>query len=290
MEERFEHDDAVVAATPRPRPGGSRRRAVAVALTALLALVTLLAGCGQEQGSNTDPDQVDAVTAPKVGVCRQLEPADLRLPVNASRTVSCSGRHTAVTIAVGEVPGSLAEDGPDSPALIGWASRTCTRQFASHVGAEESTGMRTVLGWTWFRPSQKAWDDGARWYRCDLVGGSADSPALLRLPAQTRGLLAGVPGDDWMACARGTSVQRGSKVPCTRTHDWRAVSTIKLGEPRDPYPGDDVSQRRTRQFCADSVAAWLRYPASYDYAFTWFGQEEWERGNRRAICWAKTTH
>ena len=35
--------------------------------------------------------------------------------------------------------------------------------------------MRTVLSWAWFRPSEEAWDQGARWYRCDVVGGGDQS-------------------------------------------------------------------------------------------------------------------
>lgn len=259
----------------------------------LAGLLTLaLAGCGgtaQEQGSHADPDQVDAVAVPTVGACRDLTGADLALPTNASRTVPCTEDHTAVTIEAEELPEDLADLDVDDPQIVQWVGRTCTTAFERYLGAEESTAMRTILDWVWFRPSDAAWDDGARWYRCDLTGG-APGARPLALPADAEGLLAGVPQDRWMACARGDRVDDAPRVPCTRPHDWRAVTTIKLGEPDDPYPGDSVSEKRTSAFCQDSVAAWLRYPETFDFGYTWFHRAEWERGNRRSVCWAMTTH
>ena len=94
------------------------------------------------------------------------------------------------------------------------------------------------------------------------------------------------------------------KIPCSEEHTWRAVTTIVLGEPDEEYPGDKVvaGERcteemggadkvvaaRTRDYCSDSVGAWLNYPVDYDYGYTWFHEAEWEAGNRRSICWART--
>ena len=48
------------------------------------------------------------------------------------------------------------------------------------------------------------------------------------------------------------------------------MTTIKLGEKGDAYPGDRLVQVKTRDFCSDSVGAWLGYPVNYDVGFTWF--------------------
>ena len=40
--------------------------------------------------------------------------------------------------------------------------------------------MRVQLSWAWFRPSERGWDKGARWYRCDLVGGPANADVVRR--------------------------------------------------------------------------------------------------------------
>ena len=94
--------------------------------------------------------------------------------------------------------------------------------------------------------------------------------------------------DLWLVCARGASVAQGEKVPCSEPHTWRAVTTIKVGRDEDPYPGERLVEVRTRDFCSDSVGAWLGYPVDYDFGYTYFHEAEWKAGNRRSICWAKT--
>jgi hypothetical protein len=78
-------------------------------------------------------------------------------------------------------------------------------------------------------------------------------------------------------------------VPCSQPHDWRAVSIIKVGEPGDTYPGDAAVKAKTASYCKGSVSASLGYPNDYDYGYTWFGAEEWAAGNRRSVCWARTS-
>jgi hypothetical protein len=66
------------------------------------------------------------------------------------------------------------------------------------------------------------------------------------------------------------------------------VTTIVLGGTGDPYPGDRVVESRTRDYCSNSVGAWLNYPVDYKFGYTWFHAAEWKAGNRRSICWAQT--
>ena len=111
---------------------------------------------------------------------------------------------------------------------------------------------------------------------------------LRDLPTTARGLFAGHQPEDWLACARGTTVVGSTKVPCSEAHDWRAVTTIKVGLPDDPYPGDRIVEVRSRDRCRDWLGAWLHYPPDYDFGYTWFHEAEWSTGNRRSICWART--
>lgn len=257
-------------------------------LPGVLLGALLLAGCtASGQGSDVDPQQVDAVEAPELGACRELTPDDVAQPSNATRTVDCSQPHTAQTFAVGSLPESLADAAYDDEAVGAYAYRTCTGRFQKFVGGDESLVMRSVLSWAWFRPSEEAWADGARWYRCDVVGGNEESSSFVDLPAEVKGLLGGRVADTWLVCANGPTVA-APRVPCSEPHTWRAVTTIKLGEPEDPYPGDRLVEVRTRDFCDKSVGAVLGYPVRYDFAYTWFHEAEWEVGNRRSICWAKT--
>jgi hypothetical protein len=264
--------------------------AVTLRLLAVLPVVLLVAGCaGSGQGTDVDPQQVDAVEAPELGACRVLTPEDVAADSNATRTVPCSDPHTAQTFAVGALPDEFETAEYDDPRLGRYAYRTCSRRFQQFVGGDESLVMRSVVSWAWFRPSEPAWDEGARWYRCDIVGGGDASESYVELPPDAKGLLHGKPDDQWLACAEGRTVAAATRVACSEPHTWRAVTTIKLGEPDDPYPGDQVVEARTRDFCDQSVGAVLGYPQRYDFAYTWFHEAEWEVGNRRSVCWARST-
>ena len=266
-------------------------RARAGRLTVLAVVVALaLAGCGKDDGGNQDNNQVDSVEAPQVGACRVLAPQDVAQPSNASKVVDCNKSHTAETFAVGDLPAELKDAAYDAEEVGAFAYQTCSAKFQEFLGADESTVMRTIVSWAWFRPSETAWGKGARWYRCDVVGGGEESKTFAELPNTTAGLLAQQPlDDDWMVCVNGPSVQGAPKIPCSEKHNWRAVTTIKVGGPDDPYPGDHVVEVTTRDYCSRSVGAWLGYPPEYDYGYTWFHEGEWKAGNRRSVCWAATT-
>ncbi len=260
-----------------------RPRAVAVVAVALLLAGATLAGCSD--GGGADAAEEDP---PTLGACRLLDPADVAKASNTSPTVPCTEPHTAETYAVGQVPDALTDVEYDDDGLGAWAYDKCSTTFMDFLGADESLVMRTVVSWAWFRPSKVAWDDGARWYRCDVVGGGEQSKEYVDLPTTAKGLLTGLPSDRWMVCADGATVSGSVKVPCLSPHSWRAVSTIKLGDDDADYPGDKVVEAKTRDFCSDQVGAYLGYPVDYDFGYTWFHEAEWQAGNRRSVCWAKT--
>ena len=265
-------------------------RARGVGLASLVAALLLaLAGCGEDDQGDPDAGQVDSVEPPEVGACRVLTPDEVDQRSNGSRSVACDERHNAETFAVGDLPAELHDLDYADEELGAFAYRTCGEAFEEFLGADESLVMRTVVSWAWFRPSAAAWENGARWYRCDAVGGGAQSKRLIDLPTTARGLLEGKPKDKWLVCVNGETVNSGPKIPCTEPHVWRAVTTIKLGQPEDAYPGDRLVEVTTRDYCSDSVGAWLGYPPEYDFGYTWFHEGEWNAGNRRSVCWAKTS-
>jgi len=255
-------------------------RAVLLALAVALS-VGCLAACG-------GGDPAEDVAAPENGACRDLTPSDVAKPSDDTAPVPCEETHTAETFAVGDLPASFDDADRDDAGVDEWAAATCTSAFKDFLGADVSLVMRTVLSWAWFRPSEEAWDQGARWYRCDVVGGGEQSKSYVALPTTAKDLLAGKPQDEWMVCAVGRTVAGAVKVPCTEPHEWRAVTTISLGEAADTYPGDKAVESKTQDFCSKSVGAWLNYPVDYDYGYTWFQKAEWDAGNRRSVCWAKT--
>ncbi|MFL6155824.1 MAG: septum formation family protein [Marmoricola sp.] len=252
----------------------------------VLLLVGGLALCACDSGLRKD-DESDRVTAPPLGACRALSAADLTSASNHSAVVPCTRAHTAQTFAVGRLPASTGSTYADKR-HGGYVYSTCQLAFAQFLGADESTALRSRLSWAWFRPSARGWSRGARWYRCDLVGGESGARRLQNLPRDAKGLFSTSTPDAWMTCSRGATVAGGTKVACSQPHSWRAVTTVKVGQPADPYPGDRLVQVRSRDYCHDSVGGWMHYPPDYDFGFTWFKADRWAAGNRRSICWART--
>ena len=253
-------------------------------LAVLLVLGSLGSACGNPLDRETDADKL---TPPNVGACRDLGADDLHEPSNASPVVSCSKHHTAQTFATGTLPASTGSSYQDKRHGT-FVFDTCSRAFGEYVGADESLALRIQLSWAWFRPSERGWDRGARWYRCDVIGGPEGAKELRDLPEQLKGLFARDRPDAWLTCARGATVAHSTKVPCSEAHDWRAVTAIKVGQPSDPYPGDRIVEVRSRDRCSDWVGAWVHYAPDYEFGYTWFHEAEWSTGNRRSICWSRT--
>jgi hypothetical protein len=251
---------------------------------AVTALLLLLAAC---TGGAAEEDGPVDVRRPELGACRLLTPADINETSNDSAPVDCAKRHTAETFAVGTFPDHVGDE-IDDPALGAHVFEVCERKFRKFLGGNESLVMRAMVTWAWFRPTEEQWDEGARWWRCDVVGGGEESTELVNLPESAAGLLLGRPDDRWMVCVNGPSIAEAAKIPCSRKHTWRAVTTIVLGEEKDPYPGDRLVEVRTRDYCSDSVGAWHNSPVDYDFGFTWYHAAVWKAGNRRSICWART--
>jgi hypothetical protein len=260
------------------------RARLAVLATLAIAASLALTGCGGDGNAARAAHK----KAPALGACRVLEPKDVAKPHDNSAVVACTKPHTAETYAVGDLPDDYDDVEYDDEGLGAWAYRTCSQAFKKFLGADDSLVMRTVVSWAWFRPSEDAWKDGARWYRCDVIGGGEQSREYVELPTSAKGLLLGRPKDTWMVCAVGETVAGSVKVPCTEKHNWRAVTTITLGEKTTAYPGDRLSEVKTRDFCSKSVGAWLNYPVDYGFGYTWFHKAEWDAGNRRSVCWAQT--
>ena len=243
----------------------------------------LLAACSVP-GRDTAADRL---TPPRLGSCHDLAPDDLSRPADDADPVPCSKRHTTQTFLVGTLP-AFTGSSYDDRRQGRHAYQVCSRALVRFVGGDESMVMRSRLSWAWFRASKKGWERGARWFRCDVVGGPDGATRLDELPTTTKGIFNGRVHDEWMTCATGAAVAGSTKVPCSEPHEWRAVTTIKLGQPGDPYPGDRLTEVRARDYCSDSVGAWMNYPPDYEFGYTWFHEAEWTAGNRRAICWART--
>ncbi len=262
---------------------------LALAVATLVGCTSTDAPAPSADGSSQAPESAGTVTGlerPGAADCRALSSDALEEPTDDTPAVPCAGPHTAETFTVGEFTGRLATAAVDDERLSEEVLERCERRFRRYVGADASLALRTVLTWAWFRPSPDAWEAGARWYRCDLVASGAEG--LIELRGRARRVLLGQPEDRWLLCAVGEQVGNATRVPCDQPHSWRAVTTVVLGDADAEWPGARRAELRTRDFCADSVGAWLGYPVDYAYGYTWLGRAEWEAGNRRSVCWART--
>ena len=230
-------------------------------------------------GPDTDP--------PEEGACRVLEPDAIAAKSDDTDTVDCSEEHNAETFFISEFQDADNLE-YDDPRLGAQVYDQCYPRYLKFAGATPSLALRSVVDWAWWRPEEDAWEEGARWYRCDVVGGNDQSSELVDLPKTAKGLLLGIPASKWMLCADGAEVASAPKVPCSEQHTWRAVSAVVVGQPKDKWPGARVVEVNTRDFCSDWVGAWLNYPLDYEFGYTWFGKAEWEAGNRQSVCWAQT--
>ena len=267
-------------------------RLTSLAAATLLALSACTAA-GEADPGATPEEGAPATTAvvaepPAPGACRLIAPADIAAASNDSEPVPCTQPHNAETFVVGAFRGAIAEAEYDDERLGAEVYERCSRDYMRFTGANESLALRSVLSWAWWRPTEEEWEAGARWYRCDVVGGTDRSTELVQLPRTAKGLLLGIPADRWMACVDGADVSAVPPVPCSEPHQWRAVTTIVVGKEEDEYPGDRLVEVLSRDYCSDSVGAWMNYPIDFEYAYTWFGRGEWELGDRRSICWART--
>ena len=166
---------------------------------------------------------------PEVGACRGSSPATSPSRATTTATVTAPRPHRG-DVRRRRLPGQLRR-----------RRRTTTRPSAT-TASRPATGSRSspaptrasrcapCCRWAWFRPIEDAWDEGARWYRCDVVGGTEESAAV-RHPAEDRQGSAARDPRRPVAGLRGRrhgdrrppgAVQREARLACGLDHRGRA--------------------------------------------------------------------
>lgn len=137
----------------------------------------------------------------------------------------CAQATTTVTRAASTEPGLLGACRALTPADIDRSSNE-----SAAVDCDDSLVLRSTVTWTWFRSSNQAWDDGAHTWPCDVVGGGEQSRTFVSLPGTAKDLPHGRPDDRRLVCADGPTVSESVKIPCSRPHVSRAVTTLLAAE------------------------------------------------------------
>lgn len=279
-----------------------RTAAVAAGLAGLLLAGLGLAGCAPPDGVDGDltggwaalPGPTPFV--PEAG-CHPVGHRETS-SLAGYRPVECADSHVAETFHVGEFTGDAADrvtPPPDGSPERRAAYRECDEAATGFLGADFRHG-RLWLGVA--TPSSRAWEGGARWFRCELVElhGPQDWPGRNR-----RGSLAGALADESdlaLGCYQAVEPEGGADGDirlrpreCDEPHNaefagvWRA--------PDIPYPPADDEEAAVRVFrgCRERVAEYADVPDDGNLVFrtgtvaTWMSEAEWNNGDRGFRCY-----
>jgi len=211
-------------------------------------------------------------------------------PTNDNRPVPCSKRHTAQTYHVGRL--DTVVDGHllavDSQVAQRQLERTCPRKLAEYVGGSPEARALSRLKAVWFSPTIEQSDQGASWFRCDVVAVARPSTlAPLPPPRGLRGVLDRADAlDEVGLCGTAAPGARGfERVICSRRHAWRAISTSGISGGAQ-YPGVSQVREAGESECRDRVQAATGSPERFSYGWEWPTREQWRAGQRFGYCWA----
>jgi hypothetical protein len=247
-------------------------------------------GTTAAEGSPTEPVEATPPPAPKAKACYRYAFRELGRTSNDAEPVPCTGRHDAQTVHVGRL--DLVVDGHrlavDADRVRAQMARTCPRRMAAYVGGTREDRALSRFAVVWFAPTPEQAEQGADWFRCDLVAIAARD-TLHPLPARPRvaGVLDRPAGPaTYGLCGTAEPGTRGfERVICDRRHSWRAIATIPLAGGKR-YPGPARVREAGDESCRDRAAGEAEDPLSFEYGWEWPTEEQWDQGQRYGFCWA----
>jgi hypothetical protein len=269
-------------------------RSVSRRLTAFALLAVVL---GLSAACSSDKPEVKETTsapttaaappvAPPRNACYDLDLDEAAKPTSTARPVPCSSAHTAVTIKVGTVRPVV--DGHllavDSDTVQRQIASRCRAALAAHVGGSTETRRLSRLTVVWFSPTLAESDQGALWFRCDLVA-LAGRDRLAHLPRSTRNILAADHVlDRFGTCGTASpSSDRFKRVICSQRHSWRARATINL--PKGAKYLGKPAGAAADSACRDIDARLASDILKLEWSFEWPTREQWGAGQRYGYCW-----
>lgn len=245
---------------------------------------------GAGEASSTEPVEATPPPAPEAAGCYRYTFRELGRASNDAEPVACSGRHDAQTIFVGRL--DLVVDGHrlavDADRVRAQMARTCPRRMAEHLGGTAEDRNLSRFAVVWFAPTLAQAEQGADWFRCDLVA-IAGQDRLLPLPPRPR--VEGVLDRDGALTTYGLcgtaepGTPRFDRVICDQRHSWRAIATIALSG-GERYPGTARVRRSGDDSCRERASAEAEDPLSFEYGWEWPTKQQWERGQHYGFCWA----
>ena len=249
----------------------------------------------QSPSTPTSPSPTQPATAePKVGECRRTDPilSAFGGSLEVREAVPCGEIHNAQTYFVGLMnkEAQAAARSGNATRLRSLVSGICGRRLADWLGGSGEDVALSVFDFVVGAPGPKEVGPSVRWYSCDAYAIRAmNGLKLSGLPRTTRGILSSARADAWTQCNRGGFEGGTNIVVCTKTHSYRAVSGIHLGDLDARYPGSNGLESRLKDECSNRVRAYLNNTtAGFNYGVTWPSRRQWGTGDRWGICYAQT--
>lgn len=257
--------------------------------TAVLAVLLLGACTGPDatptpSASSSSPDATptpaEPVEPPVDRACYRLTYDDAVAPTAAVRPTSCAKPHTSMTFLVGELDTTV-----DSQRVQRQVASACPARFGRFVGGTVEQRRLSMLRAVWFTPTVEESDEGANWFRCDVIAVAADG-ALAPLAGQLAGVLGtGAGRERYAMCGTaepGTAAFE--RVICSADHAWRAIEIVPF-EVAD-YPGDGRVRTAGEAPCQEAGRAVADDPLNYRWSYERPTREQWNAGQTYGICWA----
>jgi len=219
-------------------------------VTAVLALLAGLLGIGTASAGETVPDPMSG--APAVGACYDLTYKQAGGDSTSEATVDCSGKHTLIVGAVGQLPESF--DWDDSSERYTYSNKICKPFWHKYYVIGKPSSYLTLLYGVWLAPTQAQRDAGARWISCEV--GIATDGVLLPLPKGGPAKATKKPASSIARCADA----RYRVTPCSKKHAWRATYAFGVtAKGKDKAVASKLEKAAART-CPRKVSSetWLR--------------------------------
>ncbi|GAA2386133.1 hypothetical protein Cme02nite_67040 [Catellatospora methionotrophica] len=266
-----------------------RGRLTAGTMLAALLMNVTLAGCGAALPDGADGQLADdwapvaevKAVVPEAGTCLDTRPT----PSGSSwdKAVPCISSHYSEIAHVGTFTG----DTEPSPAQLAAAYAECDTRSAAYLGRP---WWQARLQVHISIPMTRAWEGGARWFRCDLVqveSANWDDTWV----ARTGSLKGAVPADLLVSCgsavAKGEFIDSMTEVPCATAHNSEYIGFFRAPL-TTPYPKSDRQWTALYRQCSELAAGYVGVSKTQWYKLptvAWLAYPEaWAAGDRRVRC------
>lgn len=239
----------------------------------------------------TTPAPTPAAATPKAGQCTAVDLYSLvtRVVRTPTRAVSCGASHTGQTYAVRSLSSAQrrAVTSGSTSAILTATRGYCESALTSWLRTDTSKLKRSQFDFVVGVPSSTDLAAGAKWLRCDLFVRNGLTKAVA-LPASTRAALKGSKGGRFLSCVKGNISTASGTVPCSSKHQWKGVSSIKLGSASKSFPGSGRVRSVMKSRCSGDVRSYLNTRGGFRYGYIVPTKTTWSRGDRYGVCFANT--